>query len=73
MAGTQSSNRDLCPATDHLVAIQVVDGKTYLPRRPEVAIGLAPARRAGTWHLLRADDFLSPLAHVRFGAAQRCH
>jgi hypothetical protein len=49
--------------------VQVVDGKTYLPRRPEVALGLSADRRRGTWHLLRVDHPLDAFVRVRTGVA----
>ncbi len=59
---------DECAVIDRRFAVQVVGGKTYLPRRPEVALGLPPERRAGTWHLLIADNYLDAFNKVRSDA-----
>lgn len=50
---------------DRLFAVRVDEGKTYLAQRPEVLLGLPPQRRAGAWHLLRADFPLDAFNHVR--------
>src|SRR4029077_8174087 len=50
---------------DRLFAIQVLEGKVYLPRRPEIALAIPADRRLGKWWLLRADFPNDALAHVR--------
>ena len=59
---------DECATIDRRFAVQAVGGKTYLPRRPEVALGLPPERRAGMWHLLIADNYLDAFNKVRSDA-----
>jgi len=59
---------DECAVIDRRFAVQVVGGKTYLPRRPEVALGLPPGRCAGMWHLLIADNYLDAFNKVRSDA-----
>ena len=60
---------DTCDHLDRLFAVQVFDEKTYLPRRPEVLLGLPEERRKGTWHLLKADTALDAFVHIRSGPA----
>ncbi len=53
---------------DRIFAVrQTADGRTYLPQRPNVALGLPPANRSDTWHLVRADFPLAAFNHVRHG------
>lgn len=57
-----------CTPIDHLdrlFAIQVHDGKVYLPRQPETAFGLPPDKRLGTWHVVQADEPTAAFVHVR--------
>jgi hypothetical protein len=56
---------DVCTTIDRLLVVQAVDGKTYLPRRPEVALGLTVDRRRGSWHLLLADRSLDAFNRIR--------
>ena len=64
---------------DRLFAIRRDGGKVFLPRRPEVLIGLGGADTAGTWSLVRADSPLEAFHHVRhvehgepFSGDERC-
>lgn len=50
---------------DRLFVVQVDEGKALMPMRPEVALSLPEAERKGVWHLIRADDPLDALVHVR--------
>jgi len=50
---------------DRIFAVQVNEGKAYLPRRPEVALALPTDRQAGDWRLVRADFPNDALGHVR--------
>ena len=50
---------------DRLFAMRTHEGRVSLPRRPEVALGLAETRRDGTWWLVRADRPLDAFNHVR--------
>lgn len=53
---------------DRVFAVrQTAEGRTYLPQRPDVALGLATGHRGGTWHLVRADFPLAAFNHVRHG------
>lgn len=49
---------------DRLFAVQILDGTVSPPRRPDVALGLAPHQRDGEWLLVRAD---SPLDAYGYG------
>jgi len=58
---------------DRVFAIRRHDGKVYLPCRAEVLLGLPEERRAGTWHVVRADFPDDCFAHVRhIEAGQSC-
>jgi hypothetical protein len=50
---------------DRLFLVQYDRGRLYLPRRPEIFLGLADSERAGTWTLIRADDPLQAFGHAR--------
>ena len=50
---------------DRVFAVRRHDGMVDPPCRPEVLLGLPPERRAGTWHVLRADFPDDCFAHVR--------
>ena len=62
---THVPSGDTVTYQDRVFAIQQTDTKTYLPHRPPVALGLPPERRAGTWHLVLADDPRTAFYHVR--------
>jgi hypothetical protein len=61
---------DECDSDNQLLAVQATDGKTYLPRRHGVALGLDPHRRTGTWYLLRTHHALHAFNYVRSGGGQ---
>ncbi len=50
---------------DRLFLIRTIDGRVDRPRRPQVALALSRAERAGIWHLIRADHPNAALRHVR--------
>lgn len=53
---------------DRIFAVRrTVEGRTYLPQRPDVALGLRADHRDGIWHLVRADLPLAAFNHVRHG------
>lgn len=59
--------RDQATYLDRIFAVQQAGGKTFLPRRPAVALGLARERCDGSWYLIRADLPLAAFHHVRHG------
>lgn len=50
---------------DRLFLVQYDGDRLYLPRRPEVALGLDESERAGTWSLIRADSPIEAFMHAR--------
>ncbi len=59
--------RDTITYLDRIFALRQTDGRTYLPQRPNVALGLPPEHQSGSWHLVRADFPLAEFNHVRHG------
>lgn len=62
-----TKSADVTPDTiehlDRLFAVQIQDGQASAPRRPEVALGLAPQERDGAWLLVRADHPIDAYGH----------
>jgi hypothetical protein len=56
---------DTVDVLDRLFLVQYDRDRLYLPRRPEVALGLADSERAGTWSLIRADSPAEAFMHAR--------
>jgi hypothetical protein len=56
---------DTVDILDRLFLVQYHGDRLYLPRRPEIALGLASPERAGTWFLIRADDSMAAFGHAR--------
>jgi hypothetical protein len=56
---------DTVDVLDRLFLVQYHGDRLYLPRRPEVALGLADSERAGTWSLIRADSATAAFIHAR--------
>lgn len=56
---------------DRIFAVRRADGKTHLPRRPNVALGLPESERSGTWFLIRADYAVDAFNHIRHGKDKR--
>jgi hypothetical protein len=56
---------DTVEVLDRLFLVQYHGDRLYLPRRPEIALGLPDSERAGTWSLLRADNPTAAFAHAR--------
>jgi len=50
---------------DRVFAVRRHDGMVDPPCCPDVLLGLPPERRAGTWHVVRADFPGDCFAHVR--------
>lgn len=50
---------------DRLFMVRHHDGRLYLPRNPDIAAGLTPSERMGTWYLIRADSPLDVFNHLR--------
>jgi hypothetical protein len=50
---------------DRLFLVQYDGDRLYLPRRPEVALGLDASDRAGTWSLIRAESPIEAFLHAR--------
>jgi hypothetical protein len=61
----RAAARDTVDVLDRLFLVQYDQGRPYLPRRPEVALGLAGSERAGTWSLIRADGPVEAFMHAR--------
>ena len=61
----ESPQGDAVDVLDRLFLVQHVGDRVYLPRHPEIALGLADSERAGTWSLVRADDPEEAFRHVR--------
>jgi hypothetical protein len=64
-AGRELPQEDTVEVLDRLFLVQHHGDRIYLPRRPEVALGLADAERAGTWFLVRADNPEEAFRHAR--------
>ena len=60
---------DAVDVLDRLFLVQYDRGRLYIPRRPEIFLGLSESDRAGTWSLIRADDPLQAFGHARNVAA----
>jgi hypothetical protein len=56
---------DAVEILDRLFLVQYDQKRLYLPRRPEIFLGLGKSDRAGTWSLIRADDPLQAFGHAR--------
>jgi hypothetical protein len=56
---------DEAEVLDRLFLIQYREEHLYLPRRPEIALGLEDPDQTGTWYLLRVDYPADAFAHVR--------
>jgi hypothetical protein len=56
---------DSVDVLDRLFLVQYRGDRLYLPRRPEIALGLADSERAGTWSLICADNAIAAFAHAR--------
>lgn len=56
---------DTVDVLDRLFLVQYDQNRLYLPRRPEVALGLPDSERAGTWSLIRADGPVEAFIHAR--------
>jgi len=50
---------------DRLFLVRRFEDHVDRPRRPEVALGLGPSDRRGTWYLIRADHPADAYTHVR--------
>ncbi len=50
---------------DRLFLIRYHEDRLYLPRRPEIALGLTDSDQAGTWSLIRADNCVEAFLHSR--------
>ena len=50
---------------DRVFAIRYDAGQLYRPMRTDIAAGLEPEGRGGTWHLIRADHPDDALGHAR--------
>jgi hypothetical protein len=64
-AGQALPEGDAVDVLDRLFLVQYDHGRLYLPRRPEISLGLADSERAGTWSLIRADAPVEAFAHAR--------
>lgn len=59
---------DTITYVDRVFAVrQTTDGRTYLPMRPGIALGLQEGHLDGIWYLVRADFPLAAFNHVRHG------
>ena len=56
---------DTVDVLDRLFLVQYHGDRLYLPRCPEIALGLADSERAGTWSLIRADSAAEAFTHAR--------
>jgi hypothetical protein len=56
---------DTVDVLDRLFLVQYHGNRLYLPRCPEIALGLASPERAGTWFLIRADSAMAAFGHAR--------
>jgi len=56
---------DTVDVLDRLFLVQYHGDRLYLPRRPEIALGLTGSDRAGTWSLICADSPADAFMHAR--------
>lgn len=56
---------DTVDVLDRLFLVQYRGDRLYLPRCPEIALGLADSERAGRWFLIRADNAMAAFGHAR--------
>jgi hypothetical protein len=61
----EQSVGDTVDVLDRLFLVRHHEDRLYLPRRPEIALGLASSERAGTWSLIRADNSIAAFGHAR--------
>jgi hypothetical protein len=64
-AGREQPLGDTVDVLDRLFLVEYHGDRLYLPRRPEIALGLADSGRAGTWSLIRADSAMAAFIHAR--------
>jgi hypothetical protein len=63
--GRERPPGDTVDVLDRLFLVQHHGDRLYLPRSPEIALGLASPERAGTWFLIRADTAMAAFGHAR--------
>jgi hypothetical protein len=56
---------DAVDVLDRLFLVQYDRGRLYLPRRPEIVLGLTDSEQAGTWSLIRTDTPVEAFEHAR--------
>lgn len=69
---TVKPGSDSQPHLDRMFAIRCHAGKVFLPCRPEIMLSIPADRRAGAWHVVRADFPNDALAHVRHADVSEC-